>query len=447
MIINTQFDQLIFDAPWMIEPSAMDAIIARLRNMDKAALPPVFFSQADSQDQPPYEMRGDAAVISITGILAPYSYKQIIRAVQAADNDPAVEKKVLIFNTPGGTVAGAFEAAYFLSRSARIKPIYAYVDGQMTSAGQLLGSTAKQIAAPKTAQVGSIGVLWAHINEQKLNNDIGIEVTYLTAGKYKKFGNPDEPLSDEAKAYFQDRLDRTYSYFVDDVAVYRNMSTEAVLEAADGRIFLAEQGKEAGLVDIIVHDFEEFLATITKEETIMDLNELKTKHPELYAQVIDQGKKEGRQAALADAPDPKAAADEAATRMLSIVRVVAGDETADRIKQISDLGMTAEQLTAVKGLFAVQATDAGDGDKDGGGNEPGSPSRQQILDGLKASSRQPLNAGTGGNGGDGRDVDFMAEVSAYKKENPNATHFDAIQAVRRLHPQAYEKWMEAENRR
>jgi signal peptide peptidase SppA len=458
MIINRHFDPLVFESPWMIDQSAMDTLIARIRNADFSDDAAAFRRAPERADrQTPYELRGDTAVIRVTGALTKEpgifsylfsglgarTYDDVIRLADAADNDPRVKKKVLKLNTPGGTVAGAFEAAHFLAKSGEKKPIYAYVDGQMTSAGLLLGAPAKQIAAPKTAQVGSIGVIWAHINEEKLNEQIGIEVTYLTAGKYKKFGNPDEPLSKEAEAYFQDRLDRTYSFFVDDVARYRNMLTEAVLKAADGRVFLAEQGLEAGLVDTIVNDFEEFLETLKTEDRSMDLNELKTQHPDLYARVMEEGRKEGRQAAEAEAPDPKAAATEAADRVLSIVKVVAGEETAGQVKQIADTGMTAEQLDAVKGLFAKPEEKPSQAE----GTENPSPSRQQILDGLNAAGNQPLNSGGGAGAASGQEVDFLAEVEQHKKANPNDTHFQAIQAVRRIHPQAYEKWIEAENRR
>ena len=462
MTLNAHFDPLIFEAPWMIDQSAMDAIIQRIRNMDASdrgqlsALP----SEREAEGQTPYELRDGTAIIKITGPMTKEpgffsflfsgggvrTYADIIRLSEAADNDPRVRRKVLKFNTPGGIVPGAFEAAHFLAKSGRKKPFYAYVDGQMTSAGQLLGATAKRIAAPKTALVGSIGVIWAHINEQKLNERIGIEIQYLTAGTYKKYGNPDEPLSSEAEAYFQDRLDRTYSFFIDDVARYRKMSAEDVLAAADGKVFLAEQGLEAGLVDTIVNDFEEFLTTLKTEDPAMDLNELKTQHPDLYAKVMDEGRKEGRQAAAAEAPDPQAAAAEAADRVLSIVKVVAGEEAAGQVKQISDTGMTADQLNAVKGLLAKPADNSGQPPAPDAAETP-APTRQQILDGLKSAGNPPLNTGGGAETPGGQDVDFMAEVEQHKKANPGGTHFQAIQAVRKLHPQAYEKWMEAENRK
>gem|GEM_PF-928840 len=458
-------DISMFDGPWMIEPQAMDNLVANMRSMDwEAAVRVPGIGQDKTGSKELYELHGGAAVIRIKGILTPEesffsrlfggsgirSYAGIKAAVQAADKDPRVKKKVLVFNSPGGTVAGAFEALHSLSASAAEKPVYAYADGQMTSGALLMALPAAKIAAPKTAQIGSIGVLFTHINEEKLNERIGISVTYLTAGKYKAFGNPDEPLSDDARAYFQDRLDKIYAFFVDEVAARRGLSSEQALAAAEGKVFLAEQAKEAGLVDVIVNDFDEFLQTLTKEEPPMDVNELKTQHPELYAQVLDQGKKEGRDAAAAQAPDPQAAAKQAMDSVLSILGVVAGKDTADQVRKITDLGMTAEQLEAARGLLASAGGNGGDTNQDSqpdtSGGQSQAPTRQQMLDAINSVGTPPLNAG-GGQSPDPEKVDFMAEVEAWKKENPNSNHMAAIQAVRKAHPQAYEKWIQAENRK
>ena len=455
-------DISMFDGPWMIEPRAMENLIANMRAMDwDAALRiPGMEEKTTPDTDNMYELHGDVALIRISGTLTPEesffsrlfggpgirSYAGIRQAVAAADNDPRVKKKVLSFRSPGGTVSGAFETVHFLAQSADKKPMFAYADGQMTSAALLLALPAKQISAPKTAQIGSIGVLLTHINEEKLNERIGITVTYLTAGKYKALGNPDEPLSDEAKAYFQDRLDKTYAFFVDEVAARRRLSPEQAYAASDGQIFLAEQARDAGLVDVIVNDFDEFLQTLTKEDPPMDVNELKTQHPDLYAQVLEQGKKEGRDAAAAQAPDPQAAAQQAVDSVLSVLGVVAGKEMADQVKKVTDLGMTAEQLEAARGLMAPAGNGADSQNQPPAEPQAQTPSRQKVLDAINAGSTPPLNAG-GGQATDPNKVDFMAEVEAHKKENPNATHMAAIQAVRKQHPQAYEKWIEAENRR
>jgi hypothetical protein len=43
----------------------------------------------------------------------------------------------------------------------------------------------------------------AHEDWSKFNDELGVKPTYISAGKYKTEGNPDEPLSDDARAAYQ----------------------------------------------------------------------------------------------------------------------------------------------------------------------------------------------------------------------------------------------------
>jgi ClpP class serine protease len=61
------------------------------------------------------------------------------------------------------------------------------------------------------------------------------------------------PLSEEGRATMQEQVDHTYSVFVSEVAKYRGVSVDVVLERmADGRVFQGRQAVDAGLVDGIV---------------------------------------------------------------------------------------------------------------------------------------------------------------------------------------------------
>jgi hypothetical protein len=93
---------------------------------------------------------------------------------------------------------------------------------------------------------GSIGVVMAH----EFNPRAQGRVTEISAGKYKRIASENEPLSDEARAYLQDRVDHVYSVFVDTVAANRGVSSAQVLEdMADGRVFVGQQAIDRGLAD------------------------------------------------------------------------------------------------------------------------------------------------------------------------------------------------------
>ena len=53
------------------------------------------------------------------------------------------------------------------------------------------------------AELGSIGVYMVHDDWSGFNENFGVKPTYISAGKYKTDGNPDESLLDAAAARLQ----------------------------------------------------------------------------------------------------------------------------------------------------------------------------------------------------------------------------------------------------
>jgi signal peptide peptidase SppA len=274
---------------WAITPDALDAMMAQLPGDN-------LLSRIDGAGgRHGYEVRDGVAVVKIRGALVKEedfwsafygesTYEGLRQTMQAALQDRSARAVLLDIDSPGGTVDGALELADFMHAAARVKPLYAFANGQMTSAALMISCSAKEIAAPRTAYVGSIGVISVHVDWSGFDEKMGVKVTYLSAG------NDSEPLSDEARDYIQERLDQTYSIFVDTVARGRGMSTEAVLKMADGKIFLAEPAVAAGMIDRIETDLSAFISyIIEKEEIAMDLNELKEKHPDVYAAAMGEG--------------------------------------------------------------------------------------------------------------------------------------------------------------
>lgn len=289
---------------WAITEDALNAMMITLQSIgvdgDK------LLSGARAGVRQGYEVRNGVAVVKVRGALikeedfwsvmfGESTYEGLRKTIQLALEDYSVRAIVLDVDSPGGTVDGALELADFMHAAAQVKPLYAFANGQMTSAALMISCSAKEIAAPRTAYVGSIGVISMHVDWSGMDEKMGVKVTYLTAGKYKAMGNDSEPLSEEARNYIQERLDQTYSIFVDTVARGRGMTTDAVLKMADGKVFLAEPAMAAGMIDRIETDLSAFISyIIEKEEFAMDLNELKTKHPDIYAAVKAEGAAEAK---------------------------------------------------------------------------------------------------------------------------------------------------------
>lgn len=459
---------------WAIDKAGLDGVIAQSRQFSEQDFSAaVERLKTDSGNRPaPYDVVDGAAVIPVRGTLTKEAsifsvfmgartYSGIQAQVAAALSDSAVERIVFKIFSPGGIVPGLSELASFLSRANETKPIYTYVDGQATSAAYWIGSVGRKIGAPATAQVGSIGVRAVHVDESKLNDRIGIQVTHLTAGRYKAVGNPDAPLSDADRAYLQERLDTFYTLFVDAVAENRGMTQGAALSAADGKIFLGEEARENGLVDMVVSDFDDFLMQIKNgEDQNMNYEKLKAEHPELFKQVRDEGHAAGK----AEAAQAGASADGMDKgRVLEFVGLVAGEDGAKKVQALMDTNLAPSQIKALQGVFGIEEkTPAGQENPGGetpaaqaqapasaGGEtppaaDPDQASRQKILDGINSQGTPPLAAGNNNDSAGGNAPDFNAMVTAYMAEH-KCSRSKAIQSVKAQAPEAHEAYLKAAN--
>jgi signal peptide peptidase SppA len=179
-----------------------------------------------------------------------------------------VHSIILAIESPGGEVDGTQAAADVIRSVRGKKPIVTLVDGLAASAGYWLGSAADKVyITGDTAMVGSIGVVMTHTDYSQAEKARGVNVTEITAGKYKRIASEHAPLSQEGRASIQDMVDHIYSVFVDAVAQSRGVSADTVHEKmADGRVFLGKQAIDAGLVDG-VSSMDALIADLNQQRT------------------------------------------------------------------------------------------------------------------------------------------------------------------------------------
>jgi hypothetical protein len=109
----------------------------------------------------------------------------------------------------------------------------------------LLSQCTRLVVTP-SGEVGSIGVFAAHEDISPQLEQDGVKVTLIRAGKFKAETNPFEPLSEEAQAALQERVDEFYGMFVRDVAKGRNVSVDAVRSGfGEGRIVTAKNALDS----------------------------------------------------------------------------------------------------------------------------------------------------------------------------------------------------------
>jgi signal peptide peptidase SppA len=120
------------------------------------------------------------------------------------------------------------------------------------SAGYWLAAQCDRVVCTPGGDVGSIGVITAHEDVSAAQEKLGVKTTLIAAGKHKAEGNPFQPLTPEARANLQRRVDQCYSRFIAAVAAGRGVSDATVRDGyGQGRLLGAEDALAAGMVDSI----------------------------------------------------------------------------------------------------------------------------------------------------------------------------------------------------
>lgn len=184
------------------------------------------------------------------------SYREIAQSFRAALQDPTVKAILLDIDSPGGEASGVFDLVDEIYKARGVKPVWAFINEMGTSAAYALASAADKVFAPRTALVGSIGVVAVHIDESKRDEKLGLKWTYIHAGEAKTEGNPHEPLSESARTNLQRMVDAVYDLFVKTVARNRGVTPEMV-RATQAQTYMASVlGEHTWLIDGIMSEEE-----------------------------------------------------------------------------------------------------------------------------------------------------------------------------------------------
>ena len=273
------FECTLADAPMAMRPDALRALAARVVSLDVFGEPPEL-EAAIIEERPTAEeakvprlpkVKGGIAVIPVNGAIAQHRgsdywggvfSEELVGMVAQMVDTPNVGAIVLSLDTPGGIVYGIPEAAQTIKQMSQVKPIYGYVKAEAASAGFWLAANTTKLFAQPSSQVGSIGVWAMHVDASKMLEDIGWDISLISAGKFKTEGNPFEALDDDARAEFQGSVDRYYEDFLDGVATGRKVSkATAKTDFGQGRMLDAPRAKAAGMIDGIA-TLDELLAGI-----------------------------------------------------------------------------------------------------------------------------------------------------------------------------------------
>lgn len=270
--------RLVAETPWAIIPERLTAIVEMLAVRAEGGR----FSEdelaarigAGPAAKRPYS-QGAVAVIPVYGVLAPRanmlvqssggtSLTGLQTAIAEAVSDPQVDAIMLEIDSPGGSTDLVAETAQMVRQARQRKPVWAVANTLAASAAYWIGSQADELVVTPSGEVGSIGVFAAHQDISGMQEMAGIRTTIVRAGRHKADLHPFAPLSDEARAALQGRVDEFHAMFTRDVARGRRVSVATVREGfGQGRVVTASQAVAEGMVDR-VETFEQALDRLAR---------------------------------------------------------------------------------------------------------------------------------------------------------------------------------------
>lgn len=189
------------------------------------------------------------ARVSITGTIMTDPARLKVLDKLAKDN--AVKAVIVAINSPGGTTAGGEELYEALAALRAKKPVVAVIAELGASAAYMTAIGTDRIFARRLSIVGSIGVLYQHVNAGKLLDTIGVDLDKVQTGPLKAEPDINEPMVGEVRASLQALVNDSFGWFVDIVAERRGIPRPQTLTLADGRILTGRQGVDLKLIDAI----------------------------------------------------------------------------------------------------------------------------------------------------------------------------------------------------
>lgn len=240
---------------WAILPEYHGAIVRQLQEHDY---------DGNGYELPRPEEESGIAIIHIHGavgklltdferMLGMTDYDDIAEQVADADANPNINSILLHIDSPGGTIVGLPELAAKLRNVS--KPLVAYTEGTAASAAYWIASQADSVLLSESAEVGSVGVYVALLDQTEYLRNMGLKVNAVSAGDNKLDYADFKPLSEEARERLQANVDKWHTRFKQEINNKRNVPEASMT----GQTYEGLEAVEAGLADGVVNDLADVI--------------------------------------------------------------------------------------------------------------------------------------------------------------------------------------------
>ena len=253
----------VYGRPWLVQPNVLNSIGKQLENIlqGKADMP-MDPMDPEMPDEPVCEEPVNGiAVICVEGIIGKHlsmlemvcggcDVDEISEQLKEAVDDANVQKIVLLFNTPGGTVTGVSELAQQIDEATQVKEVIGFTDTLCASAGMWLASQCTSFYCSPSSDVGSVGVYSLYMDASVMYANEGLKVNAISAGKYKLTGAEFRAMTDEERAMLQADVDTIYNDFKAAVTKKRKCADEDL----QGQCFSGVEAVKRGFADGLINN-------------------------------------------------------------------------------------------------------------------------------------------------------------------------------------------------
>lgn len=255
----------LFNGPALIDPrhasSVSAGVIAWLRTLgmeggDASAVKPQAMVPDYAQERADwtrYSVQDGIAFFPIKGALGWWwnDYQALSLQLRTCMADPSVEAVLFDMDSPGGLVSRLFDFVDDIQALRGTKPMWTLVNELSASAAYAIASATDRIIVPRTADVGSVGVVMLHLNMAGALKEIGFEITPIFAGAHKVDGNWWSKLPATVRERWQAEVDDLRDLFADTVARGRGMDADEV-KATEALCYAGQAAVDIGFADEVM---------------------------------------------------------------------------------------------------------------------------------------------------------------------------------------------------
>lgn len=188
-------------------------------------------------------------IMEVSGVIDSATVAQVVRQVEAINENPKVKAVVLVMDSPGGG-AVASAALYEELGKARV-PVVGWCNSVCASGAiyALMAPTVKYIYVRRETISGSVGVIAQVARFHELLKWAKVEVETYRSGDLKDAGNATRPREEREKEYLEGIIKELAERFYGVVAKSRRITDWKQVKT--GRIFIGDEAVKIGLVDAV----------------------------------------------------------------------------------------------------------------------------------------------------------------------------------------------------